>query len=37
VSRSEFVYVIYIRTGVEKVWEALVRLEFMKQYWFGMY
>jgi uncharacterized protein YndB with AHSA1/START domain len=36
-SRSEFVYVTYIRTGVEQVWEALVQPEFMKQYWFGMY
>lgn len=34
--RSEFVYVTYIRTTLEKLWSALTDdTEFMKQYWFG--
>ena len=36
-SKSEFVYTIYIRTTPEKLWDALTNAEFMKQYWFGMY
>ncbi len=32
---SEFVYVTYINTTPEKLWEALTNAEFMKQYWFG--
>jgi len=36
-SESRFVYVTYIRTTPEKLWEALTTLEFMKQYWFGMH
>ena len=32
---SEFVYVTYIDTTPEKLWEALTNTEFMKQYWFG--
>src|SRR4051794_9071912 len=35
-SSSRFVYVIYIRTTAEKLWEALTTPEFMKQYWFGV-
>jgi uncharacterized protein YndB with AHSA1/START domain len=35
-SSSQFVYVTYIRTTPEKLWDALTNAEFMKQYWFGM-
>ena len=34
---STFVYVIYIKTTPERVWQALTGVEFMKQYWFGMH
>ena len=34
---SQFVYVTYIRTTQEKLWEALTTPEFQKQYWFGMH
>jgi uncharacterized protein YndB with AHSA1/START domain len=34
-SKAEFVYVTYIRTTPEKLWEALTHEEFTKQYWFG--
>ena len=30
-----FVYVTYIRTTPEKLWQALTDAEFMKQYWLG--
>jgi uncharacterized protein YndB with AHSA1/START domain len=33
---SQFVYVTYIRTTPEKVWEALTNADFASQYWFGM-
>ena len=33
--RPEFVYVIYIETTPEKLWEALTNAEFTKRYWFG--
>ena len=36
-SESKFVYVTYIRTTTEKLWEALTTSEFMTQYWFGMH
>src|ERR1700685_4358251 len=32
---GKFVYVTYIRTTPEKLWEMLVKPEFTKQYWFG--
>jgi uncharacterized protein YndB with AHSA1/START domain len=32
---SKFVYVTYIRATPEKIWEALTKPEFQKQYWFG--
>jgi uncharacterized protein YndB with AHSA1/START domain len=32
---TKFVYVTYIRTTPEKLWEALTKPEFMKQYFFG--
>ena len=33
---SRFVYVTYIRTTPEKLWDALVKPEFTKQYFFGV-
>lgn len=33
---SKFVYVTYIRTTPEKLWEALLQPEFTRQYWFGV-
>ncbi len=33
---SEFVYVTYIRTTPEALWEALTKPEFTRQYWFGV-
>jgi uncharacterized protein YndB with AHSA1/START domain len=32
----KFVYVTYIRTTPEKLWDALTKPEFTKAYWFGM-
>jgi uncharacterized protein YndB with AHSA1/START domain len=32
-----FMYVTYIRTTPEKLWDALTRPEFTKQFWFGSY
>jgi len=32
-ARTEFIYVTYIRTTPEKLWEALTSWEFTKQYW----
>ncbi len=32
---SKFVYVSYIRTTPEKLWQALITPEFMDQYWLG--
>jgi uncharacterized protein YndB with AHSA1/START domain len=34
-SRPEFVYVTYIKTTPEKLWEALTSSEFSRRYWFG--
>lgn len=34
-SKSEFVYVTYIKTSPEKLWDAITNPEFMKRYWFG--
>ena len=34
-SKPAFVYVIYIETTPEKLWEALTSAEFSKRYWFG--
>jgi uncharacterized protein YndB with AHSA1/START domain len=36
-SETRFVYVTYIRTTPEKLWDALTRPEFQKIYWFGMH
>jgi len=33
---SSYVYVTYIKTTPEKLWEALTKPEFQKQYWFGV-
>ncbi len=30
---SRFVYVVYIRTTPEKLWEALIQPEFTRRYW----
>jgi uncharacterized protein YndB with AHSA1/START domain len=32
---SSFVYVIYIRTTPEKLWDALTKPEFTRKYWVG--
>src|SRR5580698_6418384 len=34
--KSEFVYVTYIKTTPEKVWDALTSSESIQKYWFGM-
>ena len=34
-SKTTFVYVTYIRTTPEKLWQALTTPEFIRQYWFG--
>lgn len=34
-AESEFVYVTYIRTTVEKLWRALMEPEFTRQFWMG--
>ena len=34
-SKPEFVYVTYIETTPEKLWQALTHSEFSKRYWFG--
>ncbi len=36
-SKSKFVYVIYIRTTADKLWDALTKSEFVKLYWFNMH
>src|SRR5260370_41356355 len=34
-SKREFVYVTYIETTQEKLWEALTSSEFSERYWWG--
>ena len=34
-NKSSFVYVIYIRTTLDKLWDALLQPEFQRTYWFG--
>jgi uncharacterized protein YndB with AHSA1/START domain len=34
---SKFIYVTYIRTTPEKLWQALIDPEFTRQYWAGTY
>jgi uncharacterized protein YndB with AHSA1/START domain len=33
--QSKFVYVTYIKTTADKLWEALTSREFLAQYWLG--
>jgi uncharacterized protein YndB with AHSA1/START domain len=33
-AESQFVYVTFIRTTVEKLWQALMEPEFTRQFWF---
>jgi uncharacterized protein YndB with AHSA1/START domain len=35
-SKPKFVYVIYIRSTPEKVWQALTDQQMIRKYWFGM-
>jgi len=35
-SKPEFIYVIYIETTPEKLWEALTDGDFTERYWFGV-
>ncbi len=35
-AESRFVYVTYIRTTPEKLWQALTDPAFIRKYWFGM-
>jgi uncharacterized protein YndB with AHSA1/START domain len=35
-NRSTFVYVIFIRTTPEKLWEALTDPQFIRKYWFDV-
>ena len=35
-SKPEFVYVTYIETTPEKLWEALTNSDFTQRYWFGV-
>jgi uncharacterized protein YndB with AHSA1/START domain len=34
-NNDRFVYVTYIRTTPEKLWDALTKREFTQKYWFG--
>jgi uncharacterized protein YndB with AHSA1/START domain len=36
-SKSKFLYVTYIRTTPDKLWDALTNKELMKSYWFNMH
>ena len=36
-SKSTFVYDIFIRTTPERLWSALTTPGMMQQYWFGMH
>jgi uncharacterized protein YndB with AHSA1/START domain len=35
-SKPDFVYVTYIRTTIDKLWEALTTPAFTRQYWYGI-
>ena len=35
-TKSQFVYVTFIRTTPDKLWTALTSPDFIKRYWFGM-
>ncbi|HXX39292.1 MAG TPA: SRPBCC family protein [bacterium] len=34
-AEQTFVYVIYIRTSPDKLWDAITKAEFTRRYWFG--
>ena len=34
--KSSFVYVTYIRTTPDQLWQALTTSDFIKKYWFGL-
>jgi uncharacterized protein YndB with AHSA1/START domain len=34
--KDKFVYVTYIRSSPEKIWDAITKPEFCKQFWFGV-
>lgn len=34
-TKSRFLYVVYIRTTPERLWDALTKPEFTRQYWSG--
>jgi len=34
---DKFIYVTFIRTSPDKLWEALTKPEFTRAYWFGMH
>jgi uncharacterized protein YndB with AHSA1/START domain len=36
-NHDRFVYVTYIRTTADQLWEALTSPEFNRKYWFGMW
>ncbi len=36
-ANDRFVYVTFIRTTPERLWQALTAPEFQRQYWFGMH
>lgn len=36
-AESKFVYVTFIRTTVERLWDALTTADIEKKYWFGMH
>ena len=36
-ANSKFVYVAYIRTTIEKLWDALTQPEFTRTYWNGVW
>jgi uncharacterized protein YndB with AHSA1/START domain len=36
-NKSTFVYVTFIRSTPERLWAALTKPEFIREYWFGMH
>ena len=36
-AESKFVYVTFIRTSVERLWDALTTADIERKYWFGMH
>jgi len=35
-NKSEFIYVVYIRTSPKKIWNALTNPKIIQKYWFGL-